>query len=195
MSKTYNFSRMQLLLVDNSPFMRGTVRQMCRSFGFLEILEASNGQEALNHLNNSAIDIVLCDWMTDPLDGFELTRLLRSSPTSPNPFVPIIILTSRSEMTTVTKARDIGVTEFLAKPISAETLLGRLIHVCEKPRSFVRCPGFFGPDRRRRTDDGAQQAGERRGRGNQTRSHQAPESGEAVGWGLSDDDVNRILSD
>ena len=46
-------------------------------------------------------------------------------------------------------ARDAGVTEFLAKPITAQNLFARITEILERPRAFVRCNGYFGPDRRR----------------------------------------------
>jgi DNA-binding response OmpR family regulator len=52
----------------------------------------------------------------------------------------------------VVEARDAGVTEFIAKPLSARTLLNRLNAVIYHPRAFVRTPSYFGPDRRRRAD-------------------------------------------
>jgi DNA-binding response OmpR family regulator len=50
------------------------------------------------------------------------------------------------------EARDAGVTEFVAKPLSARTLLNRLNAVIYQPRAFVRTQTYFGPDRRRRVD-------------------------------------------
>jgi hypothetical protein len=47
-------------------------------------------------------------------------------------------------------ARDAGVTEILAKPITAQNLMLRIAEVVDKPRAFVRCETYFGPDRRRR---------------------------------------------
>jgi two-component system chemotaxis response regulator CheY len=50
--------------------------------------------------------------------------------------------------------RDNGMTEFLAKPISAKTIYARLCSVIENPRAFIRVGVFFGPDRRRRQAEG-----------------------------------------
>jgi hypothetical protein len=53
----------------------------------------------------------------------------------------------------VEAARDAGVTEFLAKPITAHDLFSRIAEIVERPRGFVRCESYFGPDRRRRMVD------------------------------------------
>ena len=64
------------------------------------------------------------------------------------------MVTGHTERARVEAARDAGVTEFLAKPITTQNLLTRLIEVVERPRPFIRCEGYFGPDRRRhKTED------------------------------------------
>ena len=86
------------------------------------------------------------------MDGLEFVRLLRTATNSPNPFVPVIMLTAHTETKRVMEARDAGITEFLAKPISAQQLGSRIRAVIEHPRPFVRAESYIGPDRRRRQD-------------------------------------------
>jgi DNA-binding response OmpR family regulator len=85
-----------------------------------------------------------------PLDGVEFTRLVRTSPDSPNPFLPIIMMTGHSERSRVYEARDAGVTEFIVKPITAKAVLDRLNAVIMRPRPFIKADGYIGPCRRRR---------------------------------------------
>lgn len=201
--KTYNFTQMHVLLVDDNRFIRSTVRTLCRSFGFAQVHETDDGSEALSIMRKTHVDIVLCDWMMEPLDGFDFTRLLRTAQDSPNPFVPVIMLTGHTEYSKVTSARDVGVTEFLAKPISSATLLSRLIHVCEHPRPFVRCPGFFGPDRRRKVDE--HYGGPERRTGAAAGMSHEPQTvmensgmkGDTIdqGWGLSEEEIAAILEE
>jgi DNA-binding response OmpR family regulator len=61
------------------------------------------------------------------------------------------MLTGHSEKRRVMTARDAGVTEFLAKPISAKGLYQRILNVVVSPRPFIRTKSYFGPDRRRNT--------------------------------------------
>jgi two-component system chemotaxis response regulator CheY len=63
--------------------------------------------------------------------------------------VPIVMLTGHSEKKRVIAARDAGVTEFLAKPISAKALYQRVLNIVANPRPFIRTKSYFGPDRRR----------------------------------------------
>jgi len=96
---------------------------------------------------------VLTDMIMKPMDGLELTRLIRNDERSPNPFVPIIMISGHTEKYKVEAARDAGVTEFLAKPITAQNLFARIAEIVERPRAFVRCDNYFGPDRRRHQND------------------------------------------
>jgi len=84
------------------------------------------------------------------MDGLELVRRLRMGEGSANPFVPVIMISGYAESRLLAAARDVGINEFMAKPISARALMTRVLSVLQTPRSFVRTAGYFGPDRRRR---------------------------------------------
>ena len=83
------------------------------------------------------------------LDGTDFVRLVRTGDDSPNPFVPIIMLTAYSERSKVIAARDAGVTEFCCKPVTAKELFRKVRSIVNTPRPFVRTSNYFGPDRRR----------------------------------------------
>jgi len=76
--------------------------------------------------------------------------MIRANPASPNPFVPVIMLTGHTSFEHVREARDAGINEFIAKPVSVTTMMSRLVAVIENPRPYVRTNGYFGPCRRRR---------------------------------------------
>ena len=94
----------------------------------------------------------MTDLAMQPLDGIDFVRLLRNSPDSPNPMVPVVMITGHSTMRRVSEARDVGVTEFLSKPVTARGVIERITRVVDHPRPFVRTQDYFGPDRRRRDD-------------------------------------------
>ena len=66
--------------------------------------------------------------------------------------IPVIMITGHSTMRRVAEARDAGVNELLAKPLTARGVLERLNRIVEHPRPFIRTADYFGPDRRRRAD-------------------------------------------
>lgn len=149
----YRFERLKILVVDDNPHMRSLVTAVLQAFGVTQIFEAADGQDALTKLRSTACDIAIVDWVMPGMSGLDLTKTIRNAPNSPNPFIPIIMLTGHTSLDHVEAARDAGVTEFLAKPVSAKGLMSRMQSVIEHPRPFVRTEVYFGPCRRRRRDN------------------------------------------
>ncbi len=129
--------------------MRAITSAVLQSAGIRKLREAADGAAALEILRDHAVDLVIVDFNMFPLDGVEFTRLVRNSPDSANPYLPIIMMTGHSEKTRVYEARDAGVNEFVVKPITAKAILDRIQAVIFRPRPFVKTDGYFGPDRRR----------------------------------------------
>ncbi len=144
-----SLSALQVLLVDDNQHMRTIASAVLKSAGVGTVREAADGGAALELLREYAVDLAIVDFNMFPLDGVEFTRLVRNSPDSPNPYLPIIMMTGHSARSRVFEARDAGVTEFLVKPITAKAVLDRIQAVIFQPRPFVRTDGYFGPDRRR----------------------------------------------
>ncbi len=142
--------RLRVLIVDDNPHMTNIARTILRGFGVKEIADASSAAAAFDCVRQTPVDLVITDFAMEPVDGCKLTRLLRTAEDSPNHFVPIIMLTAYAERSRVEAARDAGVTEFCAKPITAADLYKKVCAVVNTPRSFIRTSVYFGPDRRRR---------------------------------------------
>lgn len=160
----YRFDRLRLLIVDDNAHMRKMLTTILHAFGVTTIYQAANGVQAWTKLREFNPDIVFLDWMMPGMTGIELAKMIRTSPETPNPYVAIIMVTGYTQADHVHQARDAGVTEFLAKPISANGILSRMTAVIENPRSFVRTADYFGPCRRRRNSR-EYQGPERRGGG------------------------------
>ncbi len=146
----YSLERLHFLVVDDNKHMRALVKTILHALGAKSVVEAQDGADAFREMRHFPADMIICDWNMSPLDGLDFVRLVRTGNDSPNPFVPIIMLTGHTEMHRVLEARDAGVHEFLAKPISAKSLYTRIRMIIDKPRSFIRTNTYFGPDRRRR---------------------------------------------
>ena len=93
--------------------------------------------------------VAIVDFQMAPMDGLEFTRELRNSDMSPNPSLPVIMMTGHADQARVIQARDAGVNEFLVKPVTAKGVLDRLNAAMFKPRYFVESKTYIGPDRRR----------------------------------------------
>ncbi len=142
-------ANISLLIVDDEKLISKLVGDVLRRLGFQQVTAANNGRAAIDYLLQKPFDLVITDWRMHDMDGLDLLRFIRLSPHSPNPRLPVILLTGNTEWHEVLLARDSGVTEYIAKPFSARQLVERIRSVIEKPRSFVEAPGFKGPDRRR----------------------------------------------
>ena len=140
---------LSILLVDDNQHMRAITSAILQSAGIRKIRGVSDGALALEALREHAIDLAIVDFNMFPIDGVEFTRLVRNSPDSANPYLPIIMMTGHSEKHRVVEARDAGVTEFVVKPITAKAVLDRIQAVIWRPRPFVKTESYFGPDRRR----------------------------------------------
>ncbi|HZR77388.1 response regulator [Bradyrhizobium sp.] len=147
-----DFNKLRFLIADDNPHMRRILRTLLHSFGAREAYEAEDGATALEMYTHYVPDIVITDWAMPIFDGLELAQMIRQPESKGNPYAPIIMLTGHSEKRRVTVARDAGVTEFLAKPISAKGLYQRILNVVANPRPFIKTKTYFGPDRRRNTN-------------------------------------------
>ena len=145
----YRFEKLSILVVEDTAPMRNLLVSALYKFGIGHIRTASDGEQAFQIFKKESPDIILTDWAMSNIDGIELTKLMRTHPESPNQMVPIILISGYSAWSRVEIARDAGVTEFLAKPFTANDIARRLIHVITKPRNFIETGSFFGPDRRR----------------------------------------------
>ncbi|HER26974.1 MAG TPA: response regulator, partial [Rhodospirillales bacterium] len=102
--------------------MRVIVKRILASLGSKNIREAEDGADGLKVLQTFFPDIIITDWVMDPIDGIEMSHMIRNSSDSKNPFVPIIMLTAHSEISRIIKARDSGINEIVVKPVSVKSL-------------------------------------------------------------------------
>ena len=161
------YELLKILLVDDNHHMRLLLSEILRALGVRQLFEASDGAHGLQMMKNHPVDIVMTDLSMQPMDGIDFVRLLRNSPDSPNQMCPVIMITGHSTMQRVNEARNAGVNEFLAKPLTARGVIERLDRVVEHPRPYVRTADYFGPDRRRRADPNFQGPWRRHGDGPQ----------------------------
>jgi len=143
-----SLSDLHLLIVDDSKQMRHVLRCLLRAGGIFKVSEAETAEAALDIMRARPVDLVLLDWKMAPIDGLSFARAVRWNAASPNPYVPILMLTAHTEASRVAAARDAGVTGFVKKPISARLLFDRISFALTDTRMFVRTEDFFGPDRR-----------------------------------------------
>lgn len=145
--------KLSVLVVDDNHHMTNIIKTILRGFEVKHFLDADNAADAFSLIRSTPFDLIITDFAMDPVNGCDFTRLIRTAEDSPNHFVPIIMLTAYAEKSKVEAARDAGVTEFCAKPVTATELYRKVCAVINTPRSFIRTSLYFGPDRRRHKDD------------------------------------------
>jgi CheY-like chemotaxis protein len=152
------FDRLSVLIVDDTAFSIKVLTEVFRAIHIDRISKAKDGKEAVGLLRSfknpmtaglPAYDIVLLDYRMPNVNGAMVLRWIRQSPESPDRFQPVIMMSAVAETATVAEARDLGVSEFIAKPFSVKAVTDKLIEVIDNPRPFYHTKDFFGPDRRR----------------------------------------------
>ncbi len=139
------FAATKVLVVDDEHFMRKVVRTLLMSIGIGTVYEAQDGLDGLEQIRRERPDVVIVDWNMPQLDGPGFVRLVRSPAAFSYPDVPLIMLTGHGERSRVLEAMQLGVNEYLLKPVSAHALQERLIAVLTNPRPIIQRPGYYGP--------------------------------------------------
>jgi CheY-like chemotaxis protein len=132
-----DFSRLKVLIIDDNAFMRQLLRELLWALDCQpgNMRFAANGRDGLETLRDTPTDLIICDINMRPVNGKQFTQRVRTSPDSPDPY----------------GARDSGANEILRKPLTAGNMYERIRAVVERPRPFIHCPAFSGPDRRRQS--------------------------------------------
>lgn len=149
---------MSVLVVEDSGFIRTVLTATLRTIGVGLVHAVGSGADAIRWLDErraalppgtAPVDLIISDLVMPEVDGLMLLRWLRYSPKSPDKFLPVLMLSGAADRQYVEQARDLGATDFIAKPFSAQTIASRLLFAIARPRRFVLAKGYFGPDRRR----------------------------------------------
>ena len=120
---------MKVLVVDDSPTMRRIVVQMLKRLGYKDIIEADHGKDALARLKAEGnFELLLTDWNMPNKSGIELVREIRETGSK----VPVFMITTESEKSSVVEAIQAGINDYLVKPFSADILREKLEKYCSE---------------------------------------------------------------
>jgi two-component system chemotaxis response regulator CheY len=143
----------RVLMVGDDYYMRKVVRGLLLTLGVSRIAEARNGAAGLDAICVIRPDLVILDWDMPGMNGRTFMRNVRSPETFAAPDVPIIMLTGDMAHERVIEAVRLGVNELLCKPVSAKSLLERIIAIRATPRPIVRMGNYYGPKPRNMAGD------------------------------------------
>ena len=151
----FDFAPLRVLIIEDHDFTRVLIREVLENLGCAQsnIYEAQDGSAGLAKLDEQRVHLIICDWQMEPMDGLTFVRALRDPAKSKDPFIPVILCSAYTERDLIERARDIGVTEIMAKPITVKSIEEKVRATIQQPRPFVDASQYFGPDRRRREGD------------------------------------------
>lgn len=119
-----------LLVVDDTPIIRGIVESILEPLGMRAIFQACNGEEAWSILEANRVGLVVADWLMPGIDGMELLKKMRSDERFAP--IPFIMITGMPNKQVVVDAMKNGVTDFLTKPIDGSVLKQKILKALSK---------------------------------------------------------------
>lgn len=124
-----SFKNRIVLVVDDEERMARFIRLNLEHDGF-QVIEAFNGQNALNAIREKIPDIILLDIMLPDMDGFEILKLIREINT-----IPVIMLTAKGEEDDRVRGLELGADDYVTKPFSPRELVSRVKAVLRRSES------------------------------------------------------------
>ncbi|MGE5478127.1 MAG: two-component system response regulator [Bacteroidales bacterium] len=146
-SRSIEFSNVRALILDPSLSNRRLLHDILNDLHCKSVAGAAMIDDAWGVLRKGGINTLFLDWSSD-MDAPGILQMLRE-PSSPERYVPVVVVASYSGIDDVMRARDCGATEFMLRPFSKEVVASRLRAIVRLPRLYVESDTYFGPDRRR----------------------------------------------
>ncbi|HAJ27114.1 MAG TPA: response regulator [Syntrophus sp. (in: bacteria)] len=120
----------KILVVDDFATMRKVIRNILKQVQFENVVEAEDGVVALSILKSQQIDFVISDWNMPNMTGYELLKAVRADPEIGK--TPFLMITAESLQENVVAAVKAGVSNYIVKPFTAETLNEKITKIMEK---------------------------------------------------------------
>ena len=113
---------MRVLVVDDSSTMRKIIANALKKVGCDEVIEAGNGQEGLQQLTSSAVDLVVTDWNMPVMNGLEFLSRVQKEPAYQG--IPVIIISTEGKEEDTIRGLKLGAKGYVKKPFQASELHG-----------------------------------------------------------------------
>jgi len=117
----------RILAVDDSPTMRRIIINTLKRAGFADVIEATDGRDALAKMKVEKVDFIITDWNMPEMDGLTFVSNLRSI--EEYKAVPILMVTTRSVKEDILEAMKAGVNNYIVKPFTPDTLRAKIEQV------------------------------------------------------------------
>jgi len=118
-----------ILIVDDSLPMRSVIKRTLKAAGYgkSEMLEATNGQEAIDIMKNSWVDIVITDYNMPVMNGLAFIKTIKSAELSKD--IPVVVISTAGNESKIKEFMDCGATGYITKPFSAEEIRDLLVNI------------------------------------------------------------------
>jgi len=119
---------MKVLVVDDFLTMRRILKNILKQIGFSDMEEAEDGAQALDMLKGGTkFDLVIADWNMPKMTGIELLKAIRADDELKE--MPVVMVTAEAQKSRVLEAVQAGVSNYIVKPFTAETVKAKLEQV------------------------------------------------------------------
>lgn len=123
-------TNMKVLVVDDFSTMRRIVKNILRQLGFTHIVEADDGSTALDLLQKEPVEMIISDWNMPKMTGLELLKAVRADDALKD--IPFLMVTAEAQQENIIEAVKAGVSNYIVKPFTAETLGQKIEQVFNK---------------------------------------------------------------
>jgi len=121
---------MKILIVDDFSTMRRIIKNLLRDLGFVNAVEADDGQTALPILQSGGIDFLVTDWNMPGMTGLDLLKAVRADSNLAN--LPVLLVTAEAKREQIVEAAQAGVNGYVIKPFTAATLKEKIDKIFER---------------------------------------------------------------
>ncbi|MEZ5359462.1 MAG: response regulator [Candidatus Zixiibacteriota bacterium] len=118
---------MKILAVDDSPTMRRIIINSLKKAGYSDVVEATDGKDALAKMRVNSFDFIITDWNMPEMDGMTFVTNVRSNDQFKS--IPILMVTTRSVQDDIVEAVKAGVNSYIVKPFTPDTLKEKIEQV------------------------------------------------------------------
>ena len=121
---------MKVLVVDDFAAMRRILKNVFGQIGLSNIIEADDGTTALDVLKDNKVDLIVSDWNMPKMSGLDLLKNVRSNESTKD--TPFLMVTASSQKDDVLEAIQAGVSNYIVKPFTADTVKEKLTLILRK---------------------------------------------------------------
>lgn len=118
---------MKILAVDDSPTMRRIIINSLKKAGYSDVIEATDGKDALAKMKVNSFDFIITDWNMPEMDGMTFVTNIRASDQFKS--IPVLMVTTRSVQDDIVEAVKAGVNSYIVKPFTPDTLKEKIEQV------------------------------------------------------------------